>query len=63
MVFDNLGRQVATLNEYTNNQAYMEFIWKGTNDSGNEVPRGIYAFRIIVDGNLEQSIAGKVIKE
>jgi flagellar hook assembly protein FlgD len=63
VIFDNMGRQVATLDEYTNNRAYMEFVWQGTNDSGNEVPKGIYAFRVLIDGNLDQSTAGKVIKE
>lgn len=63
VIFNNLGMQVAYLDTYTNNQAYMEFVWKGNNDSGDEVPDGMYAFRVLIDGNLEQTTSGKIIKE
>jgi len=62
-IYNTMGAQVATLNNAEMESGYHSFSWQGTNDSGHEVPNGIYAYRIIVNGGISEVVAGKVIKE
>ena len=40
----------------------ISFDWQGNNDSGNKVPNGIYAYRVVVSGDINNVVAGKIIK-
>ena len=62
-IYNTMGKQVATLTNGAMESGYYSFKWLGTNDSGNEVPNGIYAYRVMVKGDLSEVVSGKVMKE
>ena len=62
-IYNTLGKQVATLDTYVAGEAYLEFIWEGNNDSGQEVPEGVYAYRVLIDGSFNEYVSGKIVKE
>jgi len=61
-IYNTMGKQVATLTNPAMEAGYYVFTWQGNNDSGQEVPDGIYAYRVIVNGEVNKIITGKVIK-
>jgi hypothetical protein len=62
-IYNTLGKQVATLDTYIAGEAYLEFIWEGNNESGQEVPDGVYAYRVLIDGSFNEYVSGKIVKE
>ncbi|RLD24702.1 MAG: hypothetical protein DRI71_01775 [Bacteroidetes bacterium] len=62
-VYNTMGKQVATLTNAAMDSGYYTFDWLGTNDSGSEVPNGIYAYRVVIEGDLNNIISGKVVKK
>ncbi|MEN8247878.1 MAG: FlgD immunoglobulin-like domain containing protein [Bacteroidota bacterium] len=62
-IYNTLGKQVAILDSNLNESGYYVFSWPGTNDAGQEVPDGMYAYRVIISGNAEEIVSGKIVKE
>jgi FlgD Ig-like domain len=63
VVYNTMGKQITTLTNATMDSGYYSFTWSGNNDSGLEVANGIYAYRVIVSGDFNSVIAGKIIKK
>ncbi len=51
-IFDETGRQVASLEEVFHNPGIGSLKWNGLDFSGNEVPAGVYFYRL--SGNINQ---------
>lgn len=62
-IYNTMGKKVATLTNSILKAGYYNFNWQGTNDSGQVVPNGIYAYRIAVIGDINKVVAGKIVKE
>ena len=62
-IYNTMGKRVATINSATLNAGYHTLNWLGTNHSGQEVPNGVYAYRILISGDANKIITGKVIKQ
>lgn len=59
-IYDTKGQQIATLDRFSISETGQCFTtWQGTNDSGQEVPQGVYFYRFITGG---RTFAGKLMK-
>jgi hypothetical protein len=61
-IYDTMGKQVSTLVNGNMNAGYYSFSWQGENNSGNLVPKGIYAYRVVITGAANKVVTGKIIK-
>ncbi len=61
-IYNTMGKQVATLTNGSMDAGYYVFKWQGNNNSGQEVPDGIYAYRVIISGEISKTVTGKVLK-
>jgi parallel beta-helix repeat protein/predicted outer membrane repeat protein len=50
-VYDPSGHLMRTLVDQTQRQGYYNVEWRGFDDSGKQVPGGVYFYQLIVDGN------------
>ena len=53
VIYDIMGRKVATLVDYYMDAGYKNIVWNGTNDFGNKISSGIYIYRIIAGNNIK----------
>lgn len=54
IVYNTLGQKIRTLKNEYQNAGYKSAIWNGKNDSGKEMPGGVYIYRI-KSGNFIQA--------
>ncbi|KAA3613046.1 MAG: T9SS C-terminal target domain-containing protein [Calditrichaeota bacterium] len=60
-VYNLLGQKVATLYEGVVDAGTYETVWNGLNDSGNQVPSGIYVYQIVSE-NFSHSMRMTLVK-
>ena len=62
-IYNTLGKRVAIINSATLEAGYYTLNWSGINHAGQEVPDGIYAYRMVISGEVNRIVTGKIIKQ
>ncbi len=50
-VFDAIGRRISVLASGLVSSGQQEFVWKGTDESGKDLPAGLYHLRVTINGS------------
>lgn len=62
-IYNTLGKRVATINHTTQTAGLYTINWTGIDNSGHMVPKGVYAYRILISGDVKMVVTGKIIKQ